>query len=604
MMKLELNTPYKSLAPFEKDLPDFVVLTGVNGAGKTHLLEAIKDRHLSIKNNSPHAIQKIQFANSYTLSPAGNNNISNHELNIEVQGNWQAYKAVITDPRNSENPNLESMILSGYGLGAIIQKIASNSNKNALELNKEDFYNFYPLYNELSRNDIFHQNLATIFKRYHDTFEKNEYNEFRNKTKGNIELSYQNQEDLLKIYGEAPWNIINKILEESQLDYCVNSPIGNQRDSSFELRIRNKNSGIELNFENLSSGEKILMSLVMVLYNKSLNSPFPDILLLDEPDASLHPSMAKQFLDVIQKVFVDEMGLKVIMTTHSPSTVALAPEEAIYIMNKVAPRLEKASKDKALRILTANVPSFSVNYENRRQVFVESPYDVAYYEGIYNILLNKLEPEISLSFISSGDSRTDVNGDPIANCDQVKNIVNTLRKSGNKFIWGIIDYDGKNKSDALINVLGQGNRYSIENYILDPLLIAALLLRDKLVPKSDLGLSNDKTFYDFKHMSSTQLQPIVDSITTKVATKISNPSTDKSKVTLLNGVELEIPNWYLMHQGHSLEKAILDVYPSLNSIKRNDEKALKMAIINKVLDDAPELMSIDFLNVFKAIQEG
>jgi ABC-type glutathione transport system ATPase component len=125
------------------------------------------------------------------------------------------------------------------------------------------------------------------------------------------------------------------------------------------------------------------MSLAFALYNTKFDMEFPKLLLKDEPDASLHPSMSKQFLDVIQKVFVQDKGVGVIITTHFPSTVALAPEEAIFIVNKTGQRIEKATKDTALKILTAGVPSFSVNYENRRQVFVESEMDVYFYEKVY-----------------------------------------------------------------------------------------------------------------------------------------------------------------------------------------------------------------------------
>jgi len=56
-------------------------------------------------------------------------------------------------------------------------------------------------------------------------------------------------------------------------------------------------------------------------------------LLLDEVDASLHPSMIKNLLDVIEKIFLKN-GCKVILATHSPTTVALAPEESIYEISK------------------------------------------------------------------------------------------------------------------------------------------------------------------------------------------------------------------------------------------------------------------------------
>jgi predicted ATPase len=43
-MKLSFVKPYKSITSIPNiEIPDFVVLTGVNGAGKTHLIEAIEN---------------------------------------------------------------------------------------------------------------------------------------------------------------------------------------------------------------------------------------------------------------------------------------------------------------------------------------------------------------------------------------------------------------------------------------------------------------------------------------------------------------------------------------------------------------------------------
>lgn len=50
-MKLTFVKPYKSIISFpEIELEDFVILTGVNGAGKTHLVEAIENGSVQIDN--------------------------------------------------------------------------------------------------------------------------------------------------------------------------------------------------------------------------------------------------------------------------------------------------------------------------------------------------------------------------------------------------------------------------------------------------------------------------------------------------------------------------------------------------------------------------
>jgi hypothetical protein len=243
-----------------------------------------------------------------------------------------------------------------------------------------------------------------------------------------------------------------------------------------------------------------------------------------------------------------------------------------------------------------------VNYENRRQVFVESPNDVLFYEKIYQKVSNHLIPEISLSFISSGESKTDKNGTKVSNCGQVINITNILRQSGNKFVWGIIDWDGKNQNSPYVKVLGNGNRYSIENYLFDPILLAALLLHERFISREDLDLKNNETYTDFKNLSQDQLQVISDFVIHKVSLNIHSINTTTSKVKLLNGLDIDIPVWYLHHQGHQLEEMILKSFPGLNGIKNGKEELLKLEIINKIIDDIPELISNDLVEVYKNVQ--
>lgn len=56
----------------------------------------------------------------------------------------------------------------------------------------------------------------------------------------------------------------------------------------------------------------------------------PKLLLIDEPDVHLHPSVQEQFLGVLQRAAVD-VGAKVIVSTHSPYIVrGASPETRIY----------------------------------------------------------------------------------------------------------------------------------------------------------------------------------------------------------------------------------------------------------------------------------
>lgn len=599
-MKLTLPTKYKSLDPFSVDLPNLTILTGVNGAGKTQILSSIIENRLQLTENSAELNPKKYVTHS-TLSPNDSAIVTSQSVNQGIENMWNIYDQFIQ--QNKQNP---SSILQHY-FGdprqiKVIDKIAKDAGKTNLELSSNDFFKYYPIEDGLTHNDVFYQNFSNLFKRYNDKHLENKFNKFLNENEGQKEINFLSNEEFLKIYSEAPWDFVNKIIKEAKLDYQINSPISLHKDAPFELKLINTFNEAEVKFSDLSSGEKVLMSLALALYNSKFDIEFPKVLLMDEPDASLHPSMSKQFLNVIQKVFVEEKGVKVIITTHSPSTVALAPEETLFIVNKTGTRIEKSTKDKALKILTSGVPAFSVNYENRRQVFVESPNDVLFYEKIYQKLSAELTPEISLSFISSGDSRTDKNGTKISNCDQVVNITNILRKSGNNFIWGIIDWDTTSVDSEFVKVLGNGNRYAIENYLFDPILVSALLLREKIITREDIGLNNNETYTDFKTLSFTQLQVISNFVTDKVFLIVNPKDTSTNKTQLLNGIEIEIPIWYLHHNGHTLEDALIKTFPSLGALKRGKEEALKLEIINKVIDDIPELISKDLLEIFKNVQ--
>lgn len=602
-MKLTLQQKFKSLEPFSIELPSFVVLTGINGAGKTQLLTAITQNLLKVYDENNIELNPKKYVTSQTLSPNESTIVTREQLNANTQNLWQQFSGYLQNRMHSPGYTLENNVF-GHNSPQIkvIGKIAKSANKDRDELNSDDFFNHYPLEDGLNQTDVFYQNFSSLFKRYQDKLEDNEYRQYRNQVKKHTEISFLTKEEFEKTFGEAPWEFVNKIINEANLDYHINSPANSHRDAPFELKLANNYNGIEIQFGDLSSGEKVLMSLALALYNSNFDIEFPKVLLMDEPDASLHPSMSKKFLDVIQQVFVKEKNVKVIISTHSASTLALSPDESIFIVNKTGVRIEKASKDKALKILTAGVPSFSVNHENRRQVFVESPYDVIYYEKIYQQLSSYLVPEISLTFISSGESRTDKNGIKISNCGQVVNITETLRKAGNKFVSGIIDWDSSNSNTEGVKVLGNGNRYSIENYILDPLLIGALLLREKILSKEELNLKTSETYIDFKHFTSERLQFIADFITTKVSS-VAKPTENKiCKVTLLNGIEINLPLWYLHYKGHTLEEHILKVFPQLNSIKKDKEEALKIEILNKVVDDLGDILSNDILEVLQSVQ--
>jgi AAA15 family ATPase/GTPase len=613
-MNIKFEGKYKSVEKVNwQDVPKFSVITGKNGTGKSQLLDIIKagiTKQWEGVPNPPNQFPEITGEIYRTedlvflrgewalnnLGAIGLNNVQQERENFYNQFTQRQQQlrglnaANFKQQRDRYRKNPNHTHLQEF----FDDLIENNELYNGKTLAKDDFLNKIPnnLLTDL-RHQATNSNIGKIFYNYRlDLIEA--------KANGKTE------EEFIKENSEKPWVQINQLFSDIDLPFELNNPEEVNMRDMYTPVLKNKETNEPINFTDLSSGEKVLVSLVFWLFNSNDQGVFPKILLLDEPDAHLHPSMTKQFIYVVKNVLCDKYDVQVIMTTHSPSTVAIAPEESLFLMKKEEPRVEKAIKDSALGILTSGVPSFSVNYENRRQIFVESPNDVSFFEKLYSKLQVHLIPEISLTFISSGESKTDKNGKKVANCGQVINICETLRNGGNKFIWGIIDWDTDNEPDKypFIKVLGNGVRYAIESYLFDPLLVSALVLREKLIDKSEFGLSEEETYIDFKSFGNDRLQFISNKLVSLVSKKI-NPSENLEEISVsyINGTTINIPKWYLIHHGHELEEKIIEVFPGLGTLKRGKEELLKIEVIDKIIDDLPDLIPHDILEAFQFVQK-
>lgn len=467
--------------------------------------------------------------------------------------------------------------------------------KEDFQMKVEDFEIPYPLV----------QNIKLEEQAYQIMYWQNVFDKFSSEVQ-NEECSFLSDKEFIDKNGISPICQINEILKTYdcngyQLFNNEYKPKMGTDLSKLQVHLSLKNfQGISVDFKTLSSGEKTLMGLAFLIFKFRKKKVQPRIILLDEIDASLHPAMIKGLLDVFQRIFIDNQGLKIILATHSPTTIALAPEESIFEVKSNPNRVIKINKDHALRIITTGVPSFSINYENRRQVFVESPYDVKYYEKISQILTPYLNPEISLTFIASGELKTNKHGVKENNCDQVKNAVGVLKKGGNQFVWGIIDQDEGNKSENNVIVLAEGERYAIENLIFDPLPLAFLIARENILKADRLNFPSDKNIFDVVSFSKDEKQAIVDNLLTILGI---NSQGERRSVEYLDGTILDLPKEFLNHHGHEWEEKIVKIIKGLASIKREKEDALKLAVIEKVFEYFPELMPKSFLAVLLKTQK-
>ena len=107
-MKLSFLKIHKSITSFpELELPDFVVLTGVNGAGKSHLLEAIENGSMRIDdievNNQTRPIRRFDWSN---LIPQDTGAFAPHQITQEISGLWNEINQYVKEYR----PNISQIL--------------------------------------------------------------------------------------------------------------------------------------------------------------------------------------------------------------------------------------------------------------------------------------------------------------------------------------------------------------------------------------------------------------------------------------------------------------------------------------------------------------
>ncbi|MCK1627400.1 ATP-binding protein [Bradyrhizobium sp. 160] len=649
-MRITFRSTYLSITSFpETNLPDFTVLTGVNGAGKTHFLQALANGNL-VADCAPGLANDIRLFDFNSMVPQDTGIFSTEALKnerTEAFQNWQAARSTppaytdalrsfvrshgfpqeyVAQPlaaakltpetigkfcRADRAPTLFSALQQALEqadqqfllripdpMRSRIRSIAKVHAKHVFELEQSDFFSTSA--SSWGEVNLFQQSFARLFVAYRDVHLSNELAQLANQ-KGQKDVSFLSDDEFNRRYGAAPWDFVNASLESAGLDFTINRPDPTSF-APFQPELTKRSSGVTISFSTLSSGEKILMAFAFCLYYSSDRrqlTNYPKILLLDEVDAPLHPSMTRSLLNTIRDTLVASHNIKVILATHSPSTVALAADESIYVMTPSLPGVHRSSRAEALNLLTVGVPTLAISFEGRRQVFVESSTDARVYDGIYKLLKASLQSERSLEFIATG-TRSATGQDRNTGCEVVKRIVKDLSAAGNQSAYGLLDWDGHHQPSDRIAVLAAGRRNGLENVVLDPLAIALLICKQFPQERGILGLGPDAGFISFAALDRTLAQAAVESITRRV---FGGPPTATTPTNYVGGLRLEIDTRYLTTDDHELENKLAGAFPYLKSITRQRTGVLMEHIVTHVFADVPNAIPSELFEVMKLLLE-
>ena len=233
---------------------------------------------------------------------------------------------------------------------------SSVKDKSILNLNSRDF----------ESPNLFLEDIANEEKEYQLKKTQNSLNKIQ-ATEYNKNIKYLDSGEFIEQNGLSPVEQINNVLSEYDCNgyYLFTNQNQNflgvdKKNISIRIGLTHSDKGYTTNFDQLSSGEKTLIALSLFIYKTRKNRITPRVLLLDEVDSSLHPSMINRLLNVLENLFIEEQGFKVIMATHSPTTVALSPEESIYIIQKNGElKIKKELKSNVINILTEGIATIN-----------------------------------------------------------------------------------------------------------------------------------------------------------------------------------------------------------------------------------------------------
>lgn len=603
-MKITINKKFKSLiAGKGVELPDFCVLTGKNGSGKSHFLESLTQSGVASiydENGKVYKVSDVKYIPFNGLDPKidAECNLENlnqfvNECNFALQQIVAQFKNVPTVANKNEwfLGQINSHFYHGYSGNpqtlTALKTIFERSRKDFDQLTEEDIRQ-YIQYLDFEDNTIFKGHFALIFKAYHVKYDDNEYKKYQN---ANNHTNYKvlSKEQFVELNGPEPWDFVDGILKDAKIPYSVCNPKGTNRDSKFSFKLIDDQKGMEVNPSDLSTGEKVLMSLALAIYDSSNKNIKNKILLIDEPDAALHPEFSKFLLSTLKNHIVKKAGIKVIITTHSPTTVAMAEDEWIYEMDKEEKIPKKVTKQKALSILTADIPSLRVTIDKRRIVFVESDLDAEYYEKVFEYLNSSMKLDIQPAFFAPHNREG-------TNCSDVVELMNKLTETDG--VYGIVDYDNVNHSSGKVKVMGEGGsfRYTKENYIFDPIFVGLAILRDGIEERPD-----DLTIEKFNASSNVDKQKLIDWIENEL-------NLNQGKILeyeTMSNEKFKINSDWINHDGHGLEDKIVKRWHTFERLKdgfrNHGGDAVKAAMLSTVIRDNWQYLSKDFEILFKSL---
>lgn len=529
-------------------VPDFMIICGGNGCGKSSLLEALMTakEHAGSYGNfafDPKAVsanaEKANISISVSFSPEERDFVKRlysvdcpekDDIEIEIVRGGQARVIKRSKPA--------SRVLSHYSATA----------------GSPGFFDYITAHRQTTKQDLSSwdatflsdekakQTLAGIQNKFQQTkqylagLKMSDLQELQSSLARGSPKHVDSLTDIRQTFDRffAPLRFKDVYLDRSPFGFVVTTPAG------------------EIDIDDLSSGEKEIFNIFVRFHQLHPNGA---VILFDEADAHLHPDLERRYLQELRRI---AKGTQVILTTHSPEMMIAAGSDSLYTINKEPPadggsQLRRVTADDNLHsTLSELMGSRGLISFNQRIVFIEgetASADREVYEAFFP------PAEHNISFVPAGNSST---------VRKTAERVNSLLTSAISFqqYFCIIDQDiDRGETDP-----SGGRRlfrlpvYHVENFLLNAEVIfkvASQMLASQCPFKapSDVEAEMKRLVVEDGH-----LLPYTKAILDAEISKIAKMAHDAVFTGKTEGLELKVPQFEATKQAakSQLEAAVND----------------------------------------------
>ncbi|PIM92822.1 ATP-binding protein [Fusobacterium animalis] len=367
---------------FKKDnkILDLIVLAGVNGSGKTTILEAIKDffynKYLNFNGPEKSNVNLDIFFEDFEkkqIEEAEKSSIDNYEHKLQ-----DFFSALQSYEYNRKN--------NGEYYSYLIAKFFENPPKII----------YVPAENKFEEIQTYSTTLSKKYK-FINTINSNVIRDIPSYIATRRNYLATIEEDLtMKEITNKVVNEINDIFNILELDVKLKGFSKDERT----MPIFENSAGEEFDINDLSSGEKQLFLRTLSI---KMLEPDNSIILIDEPELSLHPKWQQRIIEVYKNIGKNN---QIIVATHSPHILGSVSNENIFILyrnkngkidaktgddiySSYGQPVERVLKD-IMGLESVRAPKIEKELEELKKLVDEDKYDTEEFKKKYNNLLEIL----------------------------------------------------------------------------------------------------------------------------------------------------------------------------------------------------------------------